>query len=83
MKQSILILSSSFYACNGLSFRHRNSEMTEMTNTTQRAVLIRAYGGANAAEVAQLPKPMAGPGQVLVRVRAAGVNGIEDRKSVV
>lgn len=48
-----------------------------MTNTTQRAVLIRAYGGANAAEVAQLPKPMAGPGQVLVRVRAAGVNGID------
>lgn len=49
---------------------------TEM-NTTQRAVLIRAYGGASAAEVAQIAKPEAGQGQVLVRVRAAGVNGID------
>jgi NADPH:quinone reductase-like Zn-dependent oxidoreductase len=45
--------------------------------TTQRAVLIRAYGGAAAAEVAEIAKPAAGPGQVLVRVRAAGVNGID------
>lgn len=43
--------------------------------TTQRAVLIRAYGGA--AEVAEIAKPSAGQGQVLVRVRAAGVNGID------
>jgi NADPH:quinone reductase-like Zn-dependent oxidoreductase len=46
-------------------------------NTTQRAVLIRAYGGASAAEVAEIPTPKAGPGQVLVRVRAAGVNGLD------
>jgi NADPH:quinone reductase-like Zn-dependent oxidoreductase len=45
--------------------------------TTQRAILIRAYGGAAAAEVAEIAKPAAGPGQVLVRVRAAGVNGID------
>jgi NADPH:quinone reductase-like Zn-dependent oxidoreductase len=45
--------------------------------TTQRAVLIRAYGGAAAAEVAEIAKPAAGPGQVLVRVGAAGVNGID------
>ncbi|MDQ0024015.1 NADPH:quinone reductase-like Zn-dependent oxidoreductase [Variovorax paradoxus] len=45
--------------------------------TTQRAVLIRAYGGAGAAAVAEIAKPAAGPGQVLVRVRAAGVNGID------
>jgi len=43
--------------------------------TTQRAVLIRAYGGA--AEVAEITRPLAGQGQVLVRVRAAGVNGID------
>jgi NADPH:quinone reductase-like Zn-dependent oxidoreductase len=48
-----------------------------MTSTTQRAVLIRAYGGAAAAEVAEIAKPTAGQGQVLVRVRAAGVNGID------
>ena len=43
--------------------------------TTQRAVLIRAYG--RAAEVTEIAKPSAGQGQVLVRVRAAGVNGID------
>jgi len=45
--------------------------------TTQRAVLIRAYGGAAAAEVAEITCPTAAHGQVLVRVRAAGVNGID------
>ena len=45
--------------------------------TTQRAVLLRAYGGAAAAEVAAIARPAAGQGQVLVRVRAAGVNGID------
>ena len=45
--------------------------------TTQRAVLIRAYGGVAAAELAEIARPTAGQGQVLVRVRAAGVNGID------
>jgi len=53
--------------------RHEEIEMT----TTQRAVLIRAYGGVAAAEVAEIARPAAGQGQVLVRVRAAGVNGID------
>jgi NADPH:quinone reductase-like Zn-dependent oxidoreductase len=48
-----------------------------MSTTQQRAVLIRAYGGASAAEVAEIAKPQAGRGEVLVRVRAAGVNGID------
>ena len=48
-----------------------------MTITTQRAVLIRAYGGAAAAEIGEITRPAAGQGQVLVRVRAAGVNGID------
>ncbi|ROM61885.1 alcohol dehydrogenase [Pseudomonas brassicacearum] len=46
-------------------------------NTLQRIVLIRAYGGAEAAQVAEIEKPAPGQGQVLVRVRAAGVNGID------
>ncbi|MCS3416393.1 NADPH:quinone reductase-like Zn-dependent oxidoreductase [Pseudomonas sp. BIGb0450] len=46
-------------------------------NTLQRAVLIRAYGGADAAQVAEIEKPEPAQGQVLVRVRAAGVNGID------
>ncbi|KQV10979.1 alcohol dehydrogenase [Pseudomonas sp. Root329] len=46
-------------------------------NTLQRAVLVQAYGGADAAEVAEIEKQEPGHGQVLVRVRAAGVNGID------
>jgi NADPH:quinone reductase-like Zn-dependent oxidoreductase len=46
-------------------------------DTMQRAVLIRAYGGAEAAEVAEVATPEIGQRQVLVRVRAAGVNGID------
>ncbi|MGH8376756.1 MAG: alcohol dehydrogenase catalytic domain-containing protein, partial [Pseudomonas sp.] len=46
-------------------------------STMQRAVLIRAYGGADAAEVAEIEKPEPGQDQVLIRVRAAGVNGID------
>jgi NADPH:quinone reductase-like Zn-dependent oxidoreductase len=48
-----------------------------MSTTQQRAVLIRAYGGASVAEVAEIARPEAGHGEVLVRVRAAGVNGID------
>lgn len=46
-------------------------------NTTQRAVLIRAYGNADAVEIAEIAKPEPKQGEVLVRVRAAGVNGID------
>ncbi|KJH82241.1 NADP-dependent oxidoreductase [Stutzerimonas stutzeri] len=46
-------------------------------STMQRALLIRAYGGADAAEVANVSMPEAAQGEVLVRVRAAGVNGLD------
>ncbi|MEC3888110.1 NADP-dependent oxidoreductase [Xanthomonas campestris] len=45
--------------------------------TTQRAVLIHAYGDATAAQLATIDRPTAGPGQVLVQVGAAGVNAID------
>jgi NADPH:quinone reductase-like Zn-dependent oxidoreductase len=46
-------------------------------NSINRAVLINAYGGASATEITQIAIPQPGPGQVLVRVKAAGVNGID------
>jgi NADPH:quinone reductase-like Zn-dependent oxidoreductase len=46
-------------------------------NTLQRAVLIRAYGDAQAAQISMIEKPTPEQGQVLVRVQAAGVNGID------
>src|SRR5215469_15988294 len=39
-----------------------------------RAVRFGQYGGADVLTVAEVPTPAPGPGQVLVHVRAAGIN---------
>ena len=39
-----------------------------------RAVMFREYGGLDVLEVVEVPDPVPGPGQVLVRVKAAGIN---------
>lgn len=39
-----------------------------------RAVRFDEYGGVDVLRVADVPRPVAGPGQVLVEVRAAGIN---------
>lgn len=46
-------------------------------NAINRALLINGYGGAATAQLTHIAKPDAGPGQLLVRVQAAGVNGID------
>ncbi|HEY4328842.1 MAG TPA: NADP-dependent oxidoreductase [Phycisphaerae bacterium] len=42
-----------------------------------KAVIMSGVGGPEVLQVAQVPTPVAGPNQVLVRVRAAGVNPID------
>lgn len=42
-----------------------------------RALLLTRYGGPDAAELREVPRPDAGPGEVLVRVRAAGLNPVD------
>ena len=42
-----------------------------------RAIMAREAGGADVLEYVELPDPEPGPGQVLVRVAAAGVNFID------
>lgn len=42
-----------------------------------RALTLQAYGGTATLQPSTVPAPVAGPGQVLVRVRAAGVNGLD------
>ncbi len=42
-----------------------------------RAVVIRAHGGPEVLEVAEVPVPQPGPGQVLIRVEAATVNPVD------
>jgi NADPH:quinone reductase-like Zn-dependent oxidoreductase len=42
-----------------------------------RAVFFRRHGGPEVIEVGELPDPVPGPGEVLVRVRAAALNHID------
>jgi NADPH:quinone reductase-like Zn-dependent oxidoreductase len=42
-----------------------------------RAVAIRAHGGPEVVELADLPSPEPGPGEVVVAVRAAAVNHLD------
>lgn len=39
-----------------------------------KAILVREFGGPDVLELGDVPDPSPGPGQVLVRVHAAGVN---------
>jgi len=42
-----------------------------------RAVVVRSFGGPEVLEVAELPVPQAGPGQLRIRVEAAAVNPVD------
>src|ERR1700735_1889498 len=39
-----------------------------------RAVRLNEYGGVDVLQVVEVDRPTAGPGKVLVRVKAAGIN---------
>ncbi|MCP3803196.1 NADP-dependent oxidoreductase [Allokutzneria sp. A3M-2-11 16] len=42
-----------------------------------RAIVLPEYGGPDQLRLAELPEPKVAPGEVLVRVRAAGVNPVD------
>jgi NADPH:quinone reductase-like Zn-dependent oxidoreductase len=42
-----------------------------------RALILTEYGGPSAIKISSIEAPTAGKGQVLVRVQAAGVNGLD------
>lgn len=44
---------------------------------SMKASIIRAFGGVDQFELADMPKPVPGPKQVLVRVAAASVNPVD------
>ncbi|MDR7270874.1 NADPH:quinone reductase-like Zn-dependent oxidoreductase [Pelomonas saccharophila] len=44
---------------------------------TVRALTLQTYGGPEATRLSAVPAPTAGPGQVLVSVRAAGLNALD------
>ena len=45
--------------------------------STMRAIIFNEYGGPDVLQLADVPLPEPGPGQVRVAVRAAGVNPID------
>jgi NADPH:quinone reductase-like Zn-dependent oxidoreductase len=47
--------------------------------TTVQALTLNAYGGADAATISTIAAPVAQAGQVLVRVRAAGLNALDSK----
>ena len=47
--------------------------------TQMKAVRFDEYGGVDVLKVVDVPKPEPGPGQVLVQVKAAGINPGEDK----
>jgi NADPH:quinone reductase-like Zn-dependent oxidoreductase len=49
----------------------------EMMMTTMQAVRLHAYGGSEVLVLEEVPRPQAGPGEVLIRVHAAGVNPLD------
>ncbi|GAA0909993.1 NADP-dependent oxidoreductase [Virgisporangium aurantiacum] len=44
-----------------------------------RAYVLTRYGDANAMELRDVPEPVAGDGEVLIRVRAAGLNPVDHK----
>ncbi|WP_406129144.1 NADP-dependent oxidoreductase [Streptomyces canus] len=48
--------------------------MRAQQSSSMQAIGVRTYGGPEVLHAVELPQPHAGPGEVRVRVRAAGVN---------
>lgn len=55
----------------------RPADTTSRSATSGRALQLQRYGGADALVVDIVAAPEPGPGQVLVEVKAVGVNGID------
>src|SRR6201989_1114672 len=47
------------------------------TPATSRAVQLEAFGGPEVLNLREVPAPQAGPGQIRVRVTAAGLNPMD------
>jgi NADPH:quinone reductase-like Zn-dependent oxidoreductase len=57
-------------ACEAASQAPTGAPMT-------RAVIYTCYGGPDVLQIAELPRPVPGPGEVLIKVHAAAVNPLD------
>ena len=46
-------------------------------NHPMKAIVVRDFGAPDVLKLEELPDPVAGPGQVVIRVKAAGVNPVD------
>lgn len=58
-------------------FMEAQAGVQEMTQTKNRALRIHRYGGADVVSIDAIAVPQPAAGEVLVRVHAAGVNGLD------
>lgn len=49
----------------------------EVESKAMKAIRVEEFGGPEVMKLVELPRPQPGPGQVLVRMHAAGVNPVE------
>lgn len=63
-----------FLALGALVLALGTSELAGQEPETMKAAMFRAHGGPEVAQIEQVPIPSPAAGEVLVRVRAAGVN---------
>src|SRR5258708_3393614 len=53
------------------------NDHSRMEDKAMKAIVITAYGGPEVLTATELPDPEPGPGEVLIRVRALGLNHAE------
>ncbi|MGA2552885.1 MAG: zinc-binding dehydrogenase [Burkholderiaceae bacterium] len=56
---------------------HGYTDYPSLQSPGARAVRIHAYGGLGTPRIDDVPRPTAGVGEVLIRVKAAGVNALD------
>src|SRR5687767_11012110 len=57
--------------------KHRASSAVRLRSVGMRAARIHEYGGPDVIRVEDLPQPVPGPGEVLIRVAATSLNPTE------
>src|SRR5262249_2879654 len=62
---------------NSLLVRELTQAQTQSGRNKMRAIVVRHYGGPEALELARVPVPKPGNGQVRIRVEAAAVNPVD------
>ena len=60
-----------------ISLKSPSDTMRSATAMTMRAVTVAAFGGPEVCELTAAVVPVPGPGQVLVKMEAAGVNPVD------